>query len=99
MFRRYIGLNNFIKKFDMSKLKTNEILSLNGVCAFERRNCYDSKCYVTNILTKFGMDGCNPYLVPMHDNVKLLANMDSKEVDPIIYKKILGKLIHRTITR
>jgi hypothetical protein len=25
--------------------------------------------------------------------------MDSKEVDPIIYKKILGKLIHRTITR
>jgi hypothetical protein len=99
MFRRYIGLNNFIKKFDMSKLKTNEILPLNGVCAFERRNCYDSKCYVTNILTKFGMDGCNAYLVPMHNNVKLLANMDSKEVDPIIYKKILGKLIHRTITR
>jgi len=55
--------------------------------------------YVTNILTKFSMDGCNPCLVPMRDNVKLLANMDSKEVDPIIYKKILGKLIHLTITR
>jgi hypothetical protein len=45
------------------------------------------------------MDGCNPCLVPMHDNVKLLANMDSKEVDPIVYMKIVGKLIHLTITR
>jgi hypothetical protein len=55
--------------------------------------------YVTKILTKFGMDGCNPCLVPMRDNVKLLTNMDSKEVDPIVYKKIVGKLIHLTITR
>ncbi len=46
--------------------------------------------YVTNILTKFGMDGCNPCLVPMHDNVKFLTNMDSKEVDPIVLGKLLG---------
>jgi hypothetical protein len=33
----------------------------------------------------------------MHNNVKLLANMDLEEVDPTIYKKIVGKLIQLTI--
>jgi len=38
-------------------------------------------------------------LIPMHSNVKLLANMDFEEVDPTICRKIVGKLIHLTIIR
>jgi hypothetical protein len=38
-------------------------------------------------------------LIPMHNNVKLLANMDLEEGDPTIYRKIVGKLIHLTIVK
>jgi hypothetical protein len=35
----------------------------------------------------------------MHNNVKLLANMDLEEVNLTFYRKIVGKLIHLTIIK
>jgi hypothetical protein len=43
------------------------------------------------------MDKCNPCVIPMCENVKLVANMSSKEVDPTFYKKYLGNSFHLTI--
>jgi hypothetical protein len=39
---------------------------------------------------EFGMDECNMCLVPTHDNVKLLVDMGSKEINPTSIRGLLG---------
>jgi len=91
--------NNFIRNLIFQDLRQMRYYLCVEFVHLEEGIVMIQQGYLTNILTKFGMDGGNPCLVPMHDNVRLLANMDSKEVDTIVYKKIVGKLIHLTITR
>ncbi len=44
----------------------------------------------TKIMIEFGMDKCNMCLVLTHDKVKLLVDMDSKELNPTSIRGLLG---------
>jgi hypothetical protein len=66
------------------------MLSLHRVYAFKRNNLYDLMRLFTKILIEFGMDECNMCLILIHDKVKLLVDMDSKELNPTSIRGLLG---------
>jgi len=81
---------SFCKEIWYVKFRKNEMLSLHRVCAFRRNNLYDLMRLFTKIMIEFGMDKCNMCLVLTHDKVKLLVDMDSKELNPTSIRGLLG---------
>jgi hypothetical protein len=55
--------------------------------------------YALNKLSKYGMTGCKPILIPLEQNVKLSAEEGNLMEDITMYRHIMGSLIYRTITR
>jgi hypothetical protein len=55
--------------------------------------------YALNKLSKYGMMGCKPILIPLEQNVKL--NVDECDIvdDTTMYRCIVGNLIYMTVTR
>jgi len=45
------------------------------------------------------MKGCKPILIPLEQNVKLSVDEGNLVENTIMYKCIVGSLIHMTITR
>jgi len=55
--------------------------------------------YALNKLSKYGMMGYKPILIPLEQNVKLSADERDLVEDTTMYKRIMGSLIYMTITR
>lgn len=55
------------------------------------------KTYAQNILTTFKIKNCTQATTPIHEKVKLKANME-KEVDPTLCCYIISKCLHMTHT-
>ncbi len=55
--------------------------------------------YALNKLAEYGMTGCKPISIPLEQNVKLSADEGDFMEDTTMYRRIVGSLIYRTITR
>ena len=51
------------------------------------------------MLEKFGMTGCKPIAAPIEKNAKLRPNVGEVLEDATLYRKLVGSLIHATLTR
>jgi hypothetical protein len=87
------------QKFEMKDLgKLHYFLSIEviqspkGIWLLQRQ-------YALNKLSKYGMTGCKPILIPLEQNVKLSADEGDLVEDTTMYKCIMGSLIYMTITR
>eukprot|EP00253_Pinus_taeda_P001685 PITA_01685 len=50
--------------------------------------------YATNIPKRFKMQDCNPMSTPMITNWKKIDASDDKDVDPTLYREIIGSLMY-----
>jgi hypothetical protein len=68
--------------------RTNEILPIQGK-------------YTVEILKKFGMTDCKSMPTPMVMNLKKMneASSDSGEIDPHLYRQMIGSLLYLVNTR
>ncbi|KAJ9540013.1 hypothetical protein OSB04_026519 [Centaurea solstitialis] len=55
--------------------------------------------YTLDILEESGMQGSRPSAFPMDQNLKLLANDDTPEVNAAQYRRLIGRLLYLTVTR
>ena len=55
--------------------------------------------YALQILQDMGYLGCNPANTPMEANMKLIKDDGEIIKDPIVYRRMIGKLLYPTITR
>ena len=55
--------------------------------------------YAVKILKRFGMMECKAMATPMASNLKLLSDDSSKLVDAVMYRQMIGSLMHLTNTR
>jgi hypothetical protein len=57
--------------------------------------------YTVEILKKFGMLNCKPMATPMVTNLKKLSvsSSDSDEIDPTLYRQLIGSLMYLVNTR
>jgi hypothetical protein len=57
--------------------------------------------YIVEILKKFGMLNCKPMATPMVTNMKKLSvsSSNSDEIDPTLYKQLIGSLMYLVNTR
>jgi hypothetical protein len=57
--------------------------------------------YTIEILKKFGMLNCKPMATPMVTNLKKLSvsSSDSDEIDPTLYRQLIGSLMYLVNTR
>ena len=57
------------------------------------------KKYVDNILKKFKMEACNPVSIPLVANEKFMKEDGSGDVDPSMFRSLVGSLLYLTTTR
>lgn len=57
------------------------------------------KKYVDNILKKFKMEACNPVPIPLVVNEKFMKEDGSGDVDPSMFRSLVGSLLYLTTTR
>ncbi|XP_006582472.1 uncharacterized protein LOC114414123 [Glycine soja] len=57
------------------------------------------KKYAEHILKRFNMMECNSVITPTETGIKLQIDGDEKEVDPTMYKQIVGSLRYLCNTR
>lgn len=55
--------------------------------------------YIRDMLQELGLTDCRPVPTPILEKQKLTPNMDSPPSDPLLYQKMVGKLIFLTQTR
>jgi hypothetical protein len=55
--------------------------------------------YIKEILKKFGMDGCKAMTTPMATTIKLDKDENGKDVDPTLYRGMIGSLLYLTASR
>ena len=87
------------KEFEMSMF--GEIKFFVGFHSQQRKNgiyITQSK-YIKEILKKFGMEDSKLVGTPMYIGLKLTKDDDSKEVDQILYRSMIGKLQYVVHTR
>eukprot|EP00253_Pinus_taeda_P015252 PITA_15252 len=55
--------------------------------------------YATEILKKFGMEDCRPMATPMITNWKKIDASEDKDVDPTLYRQLIGSLMYLVNSR
>ena len=55
--------------------------------------------YATEILKRFRMQDCRPMATPMITNLKKIDASEDKEVDPTLYRHLIGSLMYMVNTR
>jgi phage anti-repressor protein len=55
--------------------------------------------YANDLVKRFGLDGKSHGRTPMSTNVKISANPTSKQVDPTLYRSMIGSLLYLTPSR
>eukprot|EP00253_Pinus_taeda_P009141 PITA_09141 len=55
--------------------------------------------YTTKILKRFRMQDCRPMATPMITNWKKINALEDKEVDPTLYRQLIGSLMYLVNTR
>lgn len=55
--------------------------------------------YVKDLLEEYGMSQAKPISLPLDSRLKLTQNKGNPLPNPVIYQRLLGKLIYLTITR
>ena len=55
--------------------------------------------YATEILKRFRIQDCRPMATPMITNWKKIDRFEDKEVDPTLYKQLIGSLMYPVNTR
>lgn len=55
--------------------------------------------YVIDLLTEVGLIGSKPLKIPLDQNLKLFKHKDELLSNPLIYRRLVGKLMYLTITR
>eukprot|EP00253_Pinus_taeda_P012682 PITA_12682 len=55
--------------------------------------------YATEILKRFKMEDCRPMATPMITNGKKIDASEDKDVDPTLYRQLIGSLMYLVNTR
>ena len=55
--------------------------------------------YAKNLLKKFGLESAGSIRTPMSPNVKLIVDLLGKNVDPSLYRSMIGSLLYFTASR
>eukprot|EP00253_Pinus_taeda_P026937 PITA_26937 len=55
--------------------------------------------YATKILKRFKMQDCRPMATPMITNCKKIDALEDKDVDPTLYRQLIGSLMYLINTR
>jgi spore germination protein GerM len=55
--------------------------------------------YAKDLVKWFGLDGKSHARTPMSTNVKMSVDLTSKQVDPTLYRSIIGSLLYLTASR
>ena len=90
---------NFAAKFDMKDMGLLhyflglEVWQKNGEIFLGQRR------YATEILKRFRMQHCRPMATPMITNWKKIDASWDKEVDPTLYRQLIGSLMYLVNTR
>ena len=66
--------------------------SKDGIFVFQSK-------YAKDILKRSSMEKCNPVVTPIAIGTKISKNDQGSNMDPTLYKKLVGSLIYLTITR
>jgi hypothetical protein len=55
--------------------------------------------YAKDLVKRFGLDGKSHVRTPMSTNVKISVDLTSKQVDPTLYRSMIGSLLYLTASR
>ena len=55
--------------------------------------------YAKNLVKKFGLESASSIRTPMSPNVKLTVNLLRKNVDPFLYRSMIGSFLYLTARR
>ncbi|KAA3479438.1 retrovirus-related Pol polyprotein from transposon TNT 1-94 [Gossypium australe] len=91
--------NSMMSEFDMSNLGLMHYFLGIEVVQFDAGIFISQKRYVQDILTRFRMQDCNPVCTLAETSLKLVKDLDSKNINNILYKQIVGSLMYVTTTR
>eukprot|EP00253_Pinus_taeda_P014783 PITA_14783 len=78
---------------------TNALFHRVGSLATERRIFLVQGRYATKILKMFAVGDCRPMAMPMITNWKKIGASEDKDVDPTLYRQLIGSLMHLVNTR
>lgn len=105
-----IGNNEFVikrvkhvldEKFKIKDLGVLQFFLSIEVVRINHELCLSQRKYVLDLLHAYGMLGCKTSVVPMEQNLRLVyQESDNAFLDnPVVFQKLIGKLIYLTITR
>jgi hypothetical protein len=55
--------------------------------------------YIREMLKRFGMEDCKPFITPMQTSCKLIKDDDLKSTDQRQYRSMIGSLLYVTASR
>jgi hypothetical protein len=87
------------QEFVMSMIcELNYFMGLQVKQTFEGIFISQSK-YAKDLVKRFGLDGKSHARTPMRTSVKISANLTGKEVNPTLYRSMIGSLLYLTASR